>query len=79
VLGAALDLIIGPANATSNIAAACGGAVWLVCSPSAWPRLGAEHYPWYPQMRVFTPERVGDWTPMMHEVARALALRAAQG
>jgi tetratricopeptide (TPR) repeat protein len=76
-LGCALDLIIGPANATSNIAAACGADVWLISTLACWPRLGTRHYPWYPQMRVFIPDAVGAWAPMMEEVAAALADRVA--
>ena len=52
-LTCALDLTIGPANATTNIAAACGAPVWLISTPGAWPRLGSDRYPWYPQARVF--------------------------
>ena len=68
----ALDLVIGPANATTNIAAAAGAATWLISTPGAWPRLGADRYPWYPQMRVFTPHAYNDWAPVMDEVAAAL-------
>ena len=71
-LTCALDLIIGPANATTNIAAACGAPVWLISTPGAWPRLGTDHYPWYPQVRVFTPEAFNRWDPVMAEVAEAL-------
>ena len=71
-LTCALDLIIGPANATTNIAAACGAPVWLISTPGAWPRLGTEQYPWYPQARVFTPKAFNRWDPVMAEVAEAL-------
>ena len=54
-LTCALDMVLGPANATTNIAAACGAPVWLISTPGAWPKLGTERYPWYPQARVFTP------------------------
>jgi ADP-heptose:LPS heptosyltransferase len=72
-LSAALDLVIGPANATSNIAAACGAPVWLISTPGAWPRLGTDRYPWYPTVRVFGAPAYGDWAPVMAEVAEALA------
>lgn len=72
-LTCALDLSIGPANATTNIAAACGAQVWLLSSPGAWPRLGSDRYPWYPQVRVFTPPGYNRWEPAMAEVAAALA------
>lgn len=71
-LTCALDLTIGPANATTNIAAACGAPVWLVSTPGAWPRLGTDRYPWYPQVRVFTPAAFNRWDPVMAEVAEAL-------
>jgi tetratricopeptide (TPR) repeat protein len=73
----ALDLVLGPANATSNIAAACGADVWLISTPGAWPRLGSDRYPWYPRMRVFTPPGSRQWEAVMAEVAGALKARAA--
>ena len=74
-LTTALDLVVGPANATTNIAAAAGADVWFVSTPGAWPRLGTERYPWYPQARVFTPPAYNDWAPAMDAVAAALAER----
>jgi tetratricopeptide (TPR) repeat protein len=74
-LSVALDLMIGPPNATTNISAACGGDVWLIGTPGAWPRLGTDRYPWYPQVRAFVPERFNDWEPVMADVAAALAQR----
>ena len=72
-LSCALDLVIGPANATSNIAAACGVEGWLISTPGAWPKLGTRRYPWYPSMRVFDPPGYNRWDPVMAEVAHALA------
>ena len=74
-LSCALDLTIGPANATTNIAAACGGDVWLISTPSAWPRFGTDAYPWYGKVRVFTPEAVGAWDGVMAKIADALSER----
>ncbi len=71
-LSGALDLVVGPANATLNIAAACGTPGWFVCPPGAWPQLGTRGYPWYPRARAFAPERLNDWAPVMAEVAAAL-------
>ncbi len=71
-LSCAVDLVIGPANATTNIAAACGAAVWLITTPGAWPRLGTARYPWYPSARVFHPPAFNQWEPVMKEVAGAL-------
>jgi tetratricopeptide (TPR) repeat protein len=72
-LSCALDLVIGPPNASSNIAAACGAPVWLISAPGAWPRLGTGRYPWYPRVRAFIPEALNVWEPVMAEIAQALA------
>lgn len=71
-LTSALDLVIGQANATTNIAAASGADVWLISTPGAWPKLGTDYYPWYPQIRVFNPPAYNDWDPVMAEIASAL-------
>ncbi len=72
-LSCALDLTLGFANATSNIAAACGAPTWIISVPGAWTRLGTDRMPWYPQTRVFTPPAFGRWPETMQEVAAALA------
>lgn len=72
-LSCALDLTIGFANATSNIAAACGNRVWLISPPGAWPRLGTDRMPWYPSAEAFVSETPGDWAPTMAAVAAKLA------
>lgn len=71
-LACALDLIVGPANATSSIAAACGAPVWFLSTPSAWPRLGTDRLPWYPQARAFSPPGFGQWDQPIGEMAAAL-------
>ncbi|MDB5428997.1 MAG: flagellar protein FlbA [Caulobacter sp.] len=76
-LTCALDLILAPPNATSNIAAACGAPVWLISPPGSWPRLGTPRYPWYPQAKVFVPAGFGDWGPLMAQVGTAIAALAA--
>ncbi|HVN00156.1 MAG TPA: tetratricopeptide repeat protein [Caulobacteraceae bacterium] len=72
-LACALDLTMGFANATSNIAAACGAAAWIVSAPGAWTLLGADRMPWYPQVRVFIPPGFNRWEETMAGVAEALA------
>ena len=76
-LSCALDLVIGPANATTNIAAACGAETWIISTPGAWPKLGTGRYPWYPSARVFSAPAYNDWAPVMAEVAAALAKRVS--
>jgi Flp pilus assembly protein TadD len=75
-LTTALDLTLGPPNATTNIAAACGARVWLITAPYAWTQLGRADYPWYPQARVFTPPACGRWDETMAAVSAALAAEA---
>jgi len=72
-LASALDLTIGFANATSNIAAAVGAPTWIISAPGAWTRVGADRMPWYPQARVFAPPGFRRWRETMSEVAGALA------
>ena len=76
-LTCAVDLLIAPDNATSNIAAACGADTWFVTTPAAWPRLGADGYPWYPQARAFTRAALGPWDEVLERVALALGRAAA--
>jgi tetratricopeptide (TPR) repeat protein len=73
-LASSCDLVIAPMNATSNLAAACGGAVWFIhARPSAWTMLGTGEQPWYPQSRSFFGEGFQDWDNTMGQIERALA------
>ena len=67
-----MDLTIGFSNATLNIGAACGAPAWLLTTPGVWTRLGSDGYPWYPQVRTFSPPSFGDWAPLMADVGEAL-------
>lgn len=71
----ALDLVIGPATATTNIAAASGADLWMISAPGAWTKLGTDAMPWYPQARVFQTRTTHDWGPVMDEIAAELAKR----
>lgn len=71
-LSCALDLVVGFANATLNIAAACGAPNFMISVPGAWTRLGTQSMPWYPTTRVFLPPGFGQWDPVMAEVAEAV-------
>ncbi len=71
-LTCALDLTLGFSNATTNIAAACGAPVWSISIPGTWTRLGTDSLPWYPHVRVFTPEAFRDWQPVMEKISTAL-------
>jgi tetratricopeptide (TPR) repeat protein len=76
-LSCAVDLVIGPANAATNLSAACGAPTWLISTIGAWPRLGTDHYPWYPSVRVFAPETYSTWDGVMAQVAQALQAQVA--
>jgi tetratricopeptide (TPR) repeat protein len=76
-LCAAVDLIIGFSNATTNLAGAAGAPIWMLTAPSVWTKLGTDAYPWYPQARVFSPPELGQWAPVMAEVAQALRDKVA--
>lgn len=71
-LSCALDLVIGPATATTNIAAAVGAPTWFATTPDAWPRLGTQAFPWYPQARAFSGEQGYDWPQVMAAIGAAL-------
>ncbi len=74
-LTVALDLVAGPANATTNIAAACGAEVSLVSLPGAWPQLGTTGWPWYPQLRVFVADGCGMWASAINALAQDITRR----
>ena len=78
-LTVALDLVIGPSNATTNIAAACGGAVTLVSMPGAWPQLGTPGWPWYPQLTVHVAEKCGVWDTAIAALAADINERFGRG
>lgn len=78
-LCAAVDLIIGFSNATSNLGAAAGAPIWLLTAPEVWTKLGSDYYPWYPQARVFSPRIMGEWDPALAQIADALAEKVASG
>jgi tetratricopeptide (TPR) repeat protein len=72
-LSSVCDLVIAPMNATSNLAAACGGKVWFIhARSSAWTMLGTGHQPWYPQSRSFFSEGFKNWDATMAKVQTAL-------
>tara|TARA_Y100000052_G_scaffold19324_1_gene18944 strand:- start:16227 stop:18044 length:1818 start_codon:yes stop_codon:yes gene_type:complete len=61
----AMDLVVGPMNATTNIAAGSGANTAIIGAPNAWPYLGTGQLPWYPTAKVFSPETISDWKPAM--------------
>lgn len=72
-LCAALDLVVCPQNAAMNLAACVGAPVWVVAASSSWPRFGTDRLPWYPNVKVHFPEKLGEWDPVMRRLGAALA------
>ncbi len=76
-MGVALDMTIGPMNATMNLAGACGGEIWIFSSNRRnWTVFSADRLPWYPSSRYFWGEGFADWDGIMAKIAPALAERA---
>jgi tetratricopeptide (TPR) repeat protein len=72
-LAAAMDLVIGPSNATTCLAAACGGPTSMFFPPASWPCQGTEGLPWYPAVRGFVAKSYREWDEVMGRIAAALA------
>lgn len=71
-LGAALDLTLGPLNASTNLAAAVGAPVWFIALKTDWVFLGTQTVPWYPSARAFFPEVYGVWREVYDRIAGEL-------
>ena len=72
-LSAAVDLVIGVGNASTNLAAAVGVPAWFIAPRAAsWPRLGTDRHPWFPNTRVFAAETFNDWSGVFERLEDAL-------
>jgi Flp pilus assembly protein TadD len=74
-----LDLVVTVDTATAHLAGALGIPVWVALSTIAdwrWLRDRADS-PWYPTLRLFRQQRLGDWRPVFRRVARGLRRLAA--
>ena len=69
-LCAALDLVVTAPTAAAALAAATGTETWFLTAGRVWPQLGTDHYPWYQNTRVLTPESFGDWPGLMAQLAK---------
>lgn len=72
-LSLALDLVIGPGIAGTNLAAAVGAQTWMIQAPDDWHLLGAQTYPFYPRMRGWAAGSFGRWDDVMARMATELA------
>lgn len=71
-LCSALDMAVSAPTAAAALAAATGTETWFLTAGRVWPQLGTDHYPWYPNTRVFTPSQFGDWSSLMTQVAQEI-------
>ena len=69
-----LDLVISVDTSTAHLAAAMGKPVWLLNRfDSCWRWfLDREDSPWYPSVRIYRQERMGEWQPMIERVRQDL-------
>jgi hypothetical protein len=70
-----LDLVITPDTATAHLAGGLGVPVWLALSALPdwrwmWQR---DDSPWYPSMRLFRQDRLGDWRAVFERMATEIA------
>ena len=70
-----LDLVISTSNTTVHMAGALGKRVWtlLPCIPDWRWMLDREEALWYPMMRLFRQNRIGDWQDVFKRVSHALS------
>ena len=78
-LSAALDLVIGPGIAGTNLAAAVGATTWMITAPDDWHYLGTDGYPFYPHLRFFRRDSFADWEGAIGRIRAALDNAVASG
>lgn len=71
-LSVALDLVVGPGIAGTNLAAAVGATTWMITAPDDWHFMGTDGYPFYPHLRHFRRETFDGWEPVIERVRIAL-------
>jgi tetratricopeptide (TPR) repeat protein len=69
-----LDLVITVDTAVAHLAGAMGKPVWtlLPYAPDWRWMLDRTDTPWYPTMRLFRQQRMGDWSEPIEQVTRSL-------
>jgi len=71
---AGLDLVVSVDTSVVHLAGALGKPVFLLDRyDNCWRWFsGREDSPWYPRLRIFRQERLGDWSAPMRRVAEAV-------
>ncbi len=69
-----LDLVVTPDTAIAHLAGALAKPAWTALSrPSEWRWMRQrDDSPWYPAMRLFRQDKLGEWGPVFRRVAEAL-------
>ncbi|MDQ3126609.1 MAG: tetratricopeptide repeat protein [Pseudomonadota bacterium] len=71
-LSVALDVVIGPGIAGTNLAAAVGATAWMITAPDDWHFLATDKYPFYPHLRYFRRDGFDAWEGAIERVRVAL-------
>jgi ADP-heptose:LPS heptosyltransferase len=66
--------VIAVDTSVAHLAAALGKPVWLIVpfSPDFRWLLKREDSPWYPSLRLFRQQRLGDWEGVIARISAAL-------
>jgi hypothetical protein len=69
-----LDLVITVDTSIAHLAGALGVPVWVLLPANSDFRwfLHCTDSPWYPTMRLFRQQKIGEWQQVMHEIYQAL-------
>lgn len=78
-LSVALDIVIGPGIAGTNLAAAVGATAWMITAPDDWHFLATDRYPFYPHLRHFRRDDFDAWEGAIARVREALDVAVADG
>ena len=78
-LSNALDLVIGPGIAGTNMAASTGARTWLIHAPDDWHLLATDRYPVYPRVRTFATGGFDGWPRVIAQVRTALDMVVNSG
>jgi Flp pilus assembly protein TadD/ADP-heptose:LPS heptosyltransferase len=74
-----LDLVITSDTSIAHLAGGLGVETWVLLSSAADFRwlMNRDDSPWYPTVRLFRQERLGDWSGVFARVAAALRRRSS--
>lgn len=78
-LSAALDVVVGPGIAGTNLAAAVGGTAWMITAPDDWHYLATDRYPFYPHLRFYRREAFDEWTNTIARIRADLDVAVKAG